>query len=794
MKRIIFGLLLIIPFLTMSQTKTVVSAGSKNTIIRYVDGLGADSILQIPTGNGAPGDISRYTTAKNVSALYYDSTGDNFYMYSPVNKIWNLVRGTADTVPSSSSSTQVSYSATAPVAGTPLNGTKVRVVPTGSGAFTGKSNYIATWDSVGVAWTFSYPNIGDYCYDGNLGVNYIFTSTGWQRTVNFLIHFPNDKFGVPLSLGTRDNFGVQVVVNGTPRLRLDSIGKVKIPYYANADTANARLGVDANGFLRITNKGAGGSGSSYTFSNGLKNYGSYVGIADSLFANLAINTNGYQYTIGNTGGNSPVLYLSSSAFGTSSFGQNYSGSFHGFQVTPNSGTIFVKLYGNNVVRFGAFDHRFYDYSTGYTYFQASTNYLKLSSANTPYFYITPDSTVITSLAGNTNKAITLSATGKLVPSLVNTSLVDSSRASGFKTVAQAIQDSLALINIINGKQTILSGTGYAKFSGTTPSYITAIPNTDLANSAINIAGNSTFLGGSVTQDAITGLSSTGIIKRTATNTLGIAISGTDYVIPSTLNSYVKYTDTSTMLSAYLTEISSRVKYSDTAAMLSNYRTVMNLNTSNILLKLNISDTASMIANYPLKDGTRTTSWTVNGPITATSANVTGNLQWRGNAATSVDSIVGIVAGSNQLRTVPISQISIVSVNIESAIASYNGSATVIVSADPSYPGIYYYSTGTFTPTAHFIISATGIGTGYWLYRYTPFAGLSGVPTTLAGYGITDGTKYKTVATYALMVADGTPSITTVYEVVADENKGYSRSTYIWKPSGNREWVATTTDN
>ena len=156
--------------------------------------------------------------------------------------------------------------------------------------------------------------------------------------------------------------------------------------------------------------------------------------------------------------------------------------------------------------------------------------------------------------------------------------------------------------------------------------------------------------------------------------------------------------------------------------------------------------------------------------------------------------MGKVAGSDQVRTVALSQISITSVNTESAIASYNGSASVIVSADPSYPGIYYYSTGSFTPTAHFIIAATGIGTGYWLYRYTPFAGLSGVPTTLAGYGITDGTKYKTVATYALMVADGTPSITTIYEVVADENKGYSRSTYIWKPSGNREWVATTTDN
>ncbi len=57
----------------------------------------------------------------------------------------------------------------------------------------------------------------------------------------------------------------------------------------------------------------------------------------------------------------------------------------------------------------------------------------------------------------------------------------------------------------------------------------AVPNAALANSSMNIAGNSTSLGGSVTQDNITGLASTGIVKRTASNTLGIAAAGTDYV-------------------------------------------------------------------------------------------------------------------------------------------------------------------------------------------------------------------------------------------------------------------------
>ncbi len=58
--------------------------------------------------------------------------------------------------------------------------------------------------------------------------------------------------------------------------------------------------------------------------------------------------------------------------------------------------------------------------------------------------------------------------------------------------------------------------------------ITSIPNSALSNSSITIAGTSTALGGSITQDTITGLSSTGLVKRTAANTLGIASAGTDY--------------------------------------------------------------------------------------------------------------------------------------------------------------------------------------------------------------------------------------------------------------------------
>ena len=66
-----------------------------------------------------------------------------------------------------------------------------------------------------------------------------------------------------------------------------------------------------------------------------------------------------------------------------------------------------------------------------------------------------------------------------------------------------------------------------------------ISNAQLTNSAITIAGTSTSLGGSISQDTITGLSTTGLVKRTGANTLAIAASGTDYA-PATSGSSLLY--------------------------------------------------------------------------------------------------------------------------------------------------------------------------------------------------------------------------------------------------------------
>jgi hypothetical protein len=74
---------------------------------------------------------------------------------------------------------------------------------------------------------------------------------------------------------------------------------------------------------------------------------------------------------------------------------------------------------------------------------------------------------------------------------------------------------------------------------------------------------------------------------------------------------------------------------------------------------------------------------------------------------------------------------------------------------------------------------------------------SATQTALNGKQNTLGyTPLKSVikSTYALMIADGTPSVDTIYSITNDEDKSYVRSTYLWKSNGNREWIASTPDN
>lgn len=86
--------------------------------------------------------------------------------------------------------------------------------------------------------------------------------------------------------------------------------------------------------------------------------------------------------------------------------------------------------------------------------------------------------------------------------------------------------------------------------------------------------------------------------------------------------------------------------------------------------------------------------------------------------------------------------------------------------------------------------------GYTPYNATnPNGYISGITSSQvnSALGYTP-LKFLLRASYALMIADGTPTVNTLYTVTTDENKGYIRSTYLWKTDGNREWIASTSDN
>lgn len=81
----------------------------------------------------------------------------------------------------------------------------------------------------------------------------------------------------------------------------------------------------------------------------------------------------------------------------------------------------------------------------------------------------------------------------------------------------------------------ISGGYYTTFetSANTADRTYTFPNVSgevgIGGSAITIAGTSASLGGSITLDTITGLSTTGLVKRSGANALAIATAGTDYL-------------------------------------------------------------------------------------------------------------------------------------------------------------------------------------------------------------------------------------------------------------------------
>jgi hypothetical protein len=109
---------------------------------------------------------------------------------------------------------------------------------------------------------------------------------------------------------------------------------------------------------------------------------------------------------------------------------------------------------------------------------------------------------------------TMSSAGVLTLSAIPNSTLSNSSMTIAGT-ATSLGGSISLDTIIG-----VSSNGYLKrTAANTLTNVASIPNADLANSGITIAGTSTSLGGSISLDTITGVSSNGFLKRTGANTL-----------------------------------------------------------------------------------------------------------------------------------------------------------------------------------------------------------------------------------------------------------------------------------
>lgn len=186
--------------------------------------------------------------------------------------------------------------------------------------------------------------------------------------------------------------------------------------------------------------------------------------------------------------------------------------------------------------------------------------------------------------------------------------------------------------------TLTAGTGITITNGNASSSIA------LTNSSITIAGNSTALGGSVTQDQITGLSAagTGIVKRTNTNTLAIATSGTDYA-PATTGTSILYGNnaggfSNATIGSGISFVAGTIAASNiTSSELSSSAGILNtqLNNSSISIAGNSVDLGGSI------DRDTITGVTSNGLLNRTGANVISAV----STGTGVVTALGVNVGS-----------------------------------------------------------------------------------------------------------------------------------------------------
>ena len=323
------------------------------------------------------------------------------------------------------------------------------------------------------------------------------------------------------------------------------------------------------------------------------------------------------------------------------------------------------------------------YSNKYGIYQAGTEANVFGgSVTVPAFTATGTTTLATSLTGylystsGVVSAVTTIPTSSLSGTISLTSQVSGTlpvanggtgvttstgTGSNVLSASPTFTGTLTAANLTATGTTTLatSLTGYLSASSGVVSASSTIPttalsgtitNAQLANSSITIAGTSTALGGSISQDTITGLSTTGLVKRTAANTLAIASSGTDYA-PATSGTSLLYGNGSGGFSNATVSSTNLTFSSGTLNTIQNIATTSSPQFSSLGIGVAASGTAGdLYVNNTLSVGAATIAGAglnISPSVTASSGNVkTIRVSPTMTAAANGDSLYNIITGGS----------------------------------------------------------------------------------------------------------------------------------------------------